>query len=140
MASLFVSHSSHDRDEAERIAQRLRSRALLRGFSTLIRLSASRRAAIGSGSYTPSYGRPIMDQAAHIRVQCGHGLFGLVNHRYTETTVCHRLGHLDADVATAHDDDALGVAVSEVIDDRSTVVKCLHSARCQRHRYRADQV
>jgi hypothetical protein len=32
----------------------------------------------------------MMDQAAHIRVQCGHGLFGLVNYRYTETTVCHR--------------------------------------------------
>lgn len=31
MASLFVSHSSHDRDEAERVAQRLR----VEGFAAL---------------------------------------------------------------------------------------------------------
>src|SRR5215217_2042140 len=68
----------------------------------------------------------LVHQAAHIWIQCCHGLFGLVHHRHADTAVRHRFGHFDADVATAHYDDALGVPFIEVIDNRSTVVKCLH--------------
>src|SRR3954447_2873115 len=83
---------------------------------------------LGLGAHVDAHAfHGLMHQAAHIRVECGHGLLGLVNHRHTETTVCHRFGHFDADVATAHYDDALGVAFMEVIDNRSTVVECLHS-------------
>ena len=60
MASLFISHSSHDREAAERVAQRLRVEGFAALFSTLTQLMVSRRAATGSGNFSPSCARPMV--------------------------------------------------------------------------------
>src|SRR5205085_2769340 len=66
-------------------------------------------------------------EGSHVRVECAHGLGGLLDEGHVEAVADEGLGHLQADVAANYDDGPGGAAVFDAPAEGDAVVEDLNA-------------